>query len=304
MNEENSGLIRPMSEDRFFLLALLGGMCYAAGGVAAGVAAASGWEELAHPMLLLVAGVGIFGIAGIAMVGIGVLRSAAAFERMRPIVSVALFAPPPVITLAQIGIGPITPVAAVFYCVVPIFAYFMMSPLQAWLLVAVVGLLYGSVLIVQGGYPIPLATWFAVVAAVASTCYVFGRLIRSAVDESERSARLRHFLAPSVADALLSGDHGGVLTPHRREIAVFFADLRGFTDFAARAEPEDVLSVLNEYYETVGAVLHRHGATIGDYIGDGIMAYLNDPLPVPEPAATAVQMATEARDGYCECFVE
>ena len=74
MNEEGSGLIRPMSEDRFFLLALLGGTCYAAGGVAAGVAAASGWEELAHPMLLLVAGVGIFGIAGIANSKVWVTR--------------------------------------------------------------------------------------------------------------------------------------------------------------------------------------------------------------------------------------
>jgi class 3 adenylate cyclase len=216
-------------------------------------------------------------------------------ENMPAIAGIALFGPPPALTLAQYALGPDVNLAAIFYVVAPIFAYLVMTPLRAWLFVGLVSILYGLLLLTQDGYSLPLVSWLGVTGAVASTCYVFGKMLRSAVDEAERGAGLRRFLAPPVADALLSGRENDVLSPHRQEIAVFFSDLRGFTGFAARAEPEEVFGVLNEYYTAVGEVLHRHGATIGDYIGDGIMAYLNDPLPVTDPAGTAVRMASEAQ---------
>ena len=295
MNEDIvKGLIRPLSPERFFLLVGLGGICIAVGGGAGVVAATFAWDGVAHPLVLMTVGAIILAF-GIWMMLLALIKPALSLRYVAPILGAALFVPPPAITLSQFAIGNVGS-AAIFYVVVPIFAYYLMSPGGAWLLVAIVAALYGGVYAFQEGYPLPVLNWLAVVVGVASTCYVFGRLIRSSVEEAERATQLRRFLAPAVADALLTGDHDSVLTPHRREIAVFFADLRGFTNFAARAEPEDVLGVLNEYYETVGAVLHRYGATIGDYIGDGIMAYLNDPLPVPNPASTAIQMATEARD--------
>ena len=112
--------------------------------------------------------------------------------------------------------------------------------------------------------------------------------------EIQRASELRRFLSPEIADAVLSADH--LLDPHRREIAVFFSDLRGFTAFAARVEPEEVLEALNTYYACVGAVLRRHGATLGEYAGDGIMAYLGDPLPVADPAGEMLRTAAEVRD--------
>ena len=113
------------------------------------------------------------------------------------------------------------------------------------------------------------------------------------VAEIERGKALRRFLSPEVADVVLADD--ALLRPHRREVAVFFCDLRGFTAFTSRAEPEDVVRIVSEYYEAVGDVLRRHGAPIGGYAGDGIMAYVGDPLPTPEPAAIALRMAAEVR---------
>ncbi|MHB8463790.1 MAG: adenylate/guanylate cyclase domain-containing protein [Acidimicrobiales bacterium] len=107
---------------------------------------------------------------------------------------------------------------------------------------------------------------------------------------------LRRFLSPQVAEALLTAGDESILQPHRRQIAVFFCDLRGFTTFTGGAEPEEVVEALDAYYKIVGDVLRRHDATVGTFAGDGIMAYLNDPVPCDDPAGTAVTMAIELRE--------
>jgi len=61
--------------------------------------------------------------------------------------------------------------------------------------------------------------------------------------------------------------------------------------------------VLAEYYAAVGAVLEGHGATIGGYDGDGIMAYIGDPIPQPDAAVAAVGMA-RAIGGSLDGLVE
>ena len=56
--------------------------------------------------------------------------------------------------------------------------------------------------------------------------------------EIERTAKLRRFFAPQLADLIIAQGDESILESHRREIAVVFCDLRGFTGFAERAEPE------------------------------------------------------------------
>jgi class 3 adenylate cyclase len=131
-------------------------------------------------------------------------------------------------------------------------------------------------------------------AALADMNRNLEQRVQEQVDELERLGQLRRFLAPQVADALLSSGEAA-LAPHRRQIAVLFCDLRGFTAFASSAEPEEVLEVLDEYYAAVGDAVHRFEATIGAFAGDGVMAYFNDPIPCDDPARRAVEMALDLR---------
>lgn len=55
-------------------------------------------------------------------------------------------------------------------------------------------------------------------------------------------------------------------------IAVLFADIRGFTPFAERTLPYDVVHILNRYFQTVGDAILRNGGVIDKYIGDAVMA--------------------------------
>jgi len=114
-------------------------------------------------------------------------------------------------------------------------------------------------------------------------------------DELERTARLKRFFSPQLADALSAGDES-LLASHRREITVVFCDLRGFTAFAEATDPEEVMQLLREYHAAVGPLVFQYEGTLERFTGDGLMVFFNDPVPCPDPAARAVRMAVAMRD--------
>jgi class 3 adenylate cyclase len=120
------------------------------------------------------------------------------------------------------------------------------------------------------------------------------------VGEVQRLGRLRRFLSAPVAEAVLMSNDEAPLAPHRREIAVLFCDLRGFTAFTKQVEPEEVMEVLDAYYTAAGEQISRFGATLGSFEGDGLMAYLNDPVPCDQPATRVVEMGLAIADAIDE----
>ena len=120
------------------------------------------------------------------------------------------------------------------------------------------------------------------------------------VQELERLARLRRFLAPQLAEVIASDQHEQVLESHRREVTVVFCDLRGFTAFSETTEPEEVMRVLREFHTAMGEIIHHYEGTLERFVGDGMMIFFNDPLPCHDPAARAIQMAVSMRGRVAE----
>ena len=115
------------------------------------------------------------------------------------------------------------------------------------------------------------------------------------VSEIERMSRLRRFLPPQVADLIVASGAEKQLESHRREITALFCDLRGFTGFSEKSDPEDVMSLLREYHAAIGEIIIKYSGTLEHYAGDGVMVFFNDPIPVENPALQAVQTALEMR---------
>src|SRR5438445_588175 len=114
--------------------------------------------------------------------------------------------------------------------------------------------------------------------------------------EIERTGKLRRFLAPQLADLIVAQGDESILESHRREIVVVFCDLRGFTGFAERAEPEEVMALLRDYHAAMGPIVAQYEGTLDHYAGDGIMVFFNDPVPTPDPARRAIDMAIAMRE--------
>jgi adenylate cyclase len=110
--------------------------------------------------------------------------------------------------------------------------------------------------------------------------------------KSERINRLKQFLAPEVAELVEHTDQG-LLDGQRREVVAIFGDLRGFTAFSARAEPDVVIAVLRQYYEAIGTVTARHAATLIRFAGDGVMVLVNAPVACENPAQRGIRLAID-----------
>src|SRR5215831_10099928 len=120
------------------------------------------------------------------------------------------------------------------------------------------------------------------------------------VDELGRVGRLKRFLAPQLAELIVSQGDEKILESHRQEIVVVFCDLRGYTAFTETAEPEEVLEFLREYHGALGPLVSQFEGTLDQFSGDGVMVFFNDPVPIPDPAERAVKMAMAMREAAGE----
>jgi GAF domain-containing protein len=116
------------------------------------------------------------------------------------------------------------------------------------------------------------------------------------VEELGRVGRLKRFLAPQLAELIVSQGDEKILESHRREIVVVFCDVRGYTAFTETAEPEEVLDFLREYHGALGPLVSQFEGTLDQFSGDGIMVFFNDPVPCPNPAERGVKMAMAMRE--------
>ena len=124
--------------------------------------------------------------------------------------------------------------------------------------------------------------------------------VQSQVRELERLGQLRRFLSRQLADAVVASGDDSILRSHRRQVAMLFADLRGWTRFVDTVEPEELMRVLREFHTVIGRLVQRFEATVGFLQGDGVQLFFNDPIEVPDAALRAVQLGCALREEMTE----
>ncbi len=72
---------------------------------------------------------------------------------------------------------------------------------------------------------------------------------------------------------------------------MLFSDVRGFTSFSEKHEPEEVVSLLNEYLGAMTEIVFEHEGTLDKFVGDAIMALWGAPVGQPDHAERAVRCA-------------
>ena len=113
--------------------------------------------------------------------------------------------------------------------------------------------------------------------------------------EKRMKTTLYRYMTPSVADRVMALGDEGLMVGERKDVTVLFSDIRGYTTLTEALEAADVVSMLNEYFETmVEAVFHCEG-TLDKFIGDALMAVFGAPLPLANHAWAAVKSALDMR---------
>jgi class 3 adenylate cyclase len=129
-------------------------------------------------------------------------------------------------------------------------------------------------------------------------CGVMAATVRTSLDvgsaRRERARLARTFggyVSPQVFEAVVGGRLG--TGTGRRDLAFLFADLRGFTAWSEATEPGRVFDVLNRYFAAVTPHIHRHGGTIDNFRGDGLMALFGAPEAHADPCRAAFEAARD-----------
>ena len=113
--------------------------------------------------------------------------------------------------------------------------------------------------------------------------------------EKRMKTTLYRYMTPGVADRVMALGEDVLMVGERKDVTVLFSDIRGYTTLTEALEAADVVSMLNEYFETmVEAVFHSEG-TLDKFIGDALMAVFGAPLPLNNHAWSAVCSALDMR---------
>jgi adenylate cyclase len=113
-------------------------------------------------------------------------------------------------------------------------------------------------------------------------------------DEKRLKSTMYRYMTQELAEQLLSsGD--AKLGGDRKEVSVLFSDIRSYTTLTESMEAEEVVAMLNEYFETMVDAVFTYKGTLDKYIGDAIMAVFGSPLPLDDHAWMAAQTAVEMR---------
>jgi len=104
------------------------------------------------------------------------------------------------------------------------------------------------------------------------------------------------YVAPSVVDRVLDHPEALRLGGKRQVISILFADIRGYSAFSERAEPEQVVEMLNTYFQLAADVIMAREGTLDKFLGDGVMAFFNAPQPQDDHVRRALDAAVALRE--------
>ncbi|WP_053373082.1 CHASE2 domain-containing protein [Paenibacillus sp. FJAT-27812] len=151
--------------------------------------------------------------------------------------------------------------------------------------------LYAQGYIVSIGYVVPLLIISCIV--VVGFHYVEELLERRRVTDI-----FGRYVAPEVVNQILkNGEEGLKLGGTRRELTVLFVDIRGFTPLSEKAEPEEIVEILNEYLDLAANCIFKFDGTLDKFIGDAAMAIFNAPLLLEDHPMRAVEAAWAMKEG-------
>lgn len=122
------------------------------------------------------------------------------------------------------------------------------------------------------------------------------KTIEEQLTQLQRTERLRRYVSPQVADAIMTGEAPVAFSSVRRNLTILYSDIRGFTEMSERMEPEELVDGLNEYFTAMTDLVFSNGGTLDKYMGDGILAFFGDPIPFEDHAERAVATAFQMRE--------
>ena len=121
-------------------------------------------------------------------------------------------------------------------------------------------------------------TFIGVQRRQAATIRGMNRELETANDFlAQLSMKISRYLSPQIYKSIFSGEKDTIISTERKKLTIFFSDIKDFTEMSEHLQPEELTSLLNEYFTEMSAIAQAYGATVDKFIGDAILAFFGDP---------------------------
>jgi len=134
---------------------------------------------------------------------------------------------------------------------------------------------------------------FTGIGAQAAIAIQNARLAKKIEQETLTRVQFQRLIPPSVVDQVVSGqlviERGGKL----QEATILMADIRGFTQMSEKKTPQEIVAMLNEYFEVMVDILFKHEGSLDKFVGDEIIGLFGAPIAIKDPPLKAITCALE-----------
>jgi class 3 adenylate cyclase/putative methionine-R-sulfoxide reductase with GAF domain len=139
--------------------------------------------------------------------------------------------------------------------------------------------------------------FFELIADQLSITASLVRTYQDLLDLEKKRINLGRYFSPGLAEHLVADDRMTGLGGQRKLVSVVFADITGFTSLVEINTVEDVVEVLNRFFETVVPVIFKHGGMLDKFLGDGVMAVFGIPDADDLDPVKAIQCGVDIQKG-------
>jgi len=155
------------------------------------------------------------------------------------------------------------------------------------------GLLYVDNLVKRGMFSQEDLNVFSVIATQAGLAVDRVRGREEIAKQTQQRGALERFLAPGVAQKIVSEAGDIQVRGETQNLTVLFSDIRGFTSMAEKMTPEEIVELLNDYFNAMSDRIFAHEGTLDKFLGDGLMCLFGAPFSRGSDAMDAVRTAVE-----------
>lgn len=140
---------------------------------------------------------------------------------------------------------------------------------------------------------------------VRMTCYktdetVYLVVITNLTQLFKVNSALIRYTSPDIADYALTTAEGQKSGGMTKNVTIMMSDLRGFTALSSKLAAEELITVLNHYFEAMVAAIHKYHGTVIEFLGDGIFTVFGAPKDLPDHPLMAVKCAVEMQKAMKE----